>query len=257
MDGIKDLSKNIKIFLKNYNYNWRFKVLWCVPMMVILVAIDWISKAVVSGSMHLGETKTFIPNLLSVNYTINTGAALGMNAGNPTLAITLAAIVTVMLMVAFVFLNTKLWTVAICVMLAGSFGNIIARAWAPVDNNGVRGGVVDFLQWDIDLPLFRGYIFNLADLFVNIAVGLLFLTVVLMGVEEVKQQVFKKNPEKLETYLDFKDKLHINENKYLANVKGKKVKEQWSFYKEYLANSKNIKKDWKEYKKNSKNKQEK
>jgi len=190
------MSKKVKHFFKNYPYNWKFKLAVCLPVFLSLVGLDWISKGIVQATMAQGSTTSFIPGFLEFNFIINPGSAYGFNANNLILAVSLATIMTVILMVAFVFINGKSFLVGLTIIIAGSFANLLARAWAPAVSHdplnigvlGQRGGVVDFLHFQFTWLNSDSYIFNLADLWVIIGV----VFVVLGAVYEVISLGLKK-----------------------------------------------------------------
>jgi signal peptidase II len=55
--------------------------------------------------MHQGEARKFIPGFLNFEYILNPGSAYGFNAQNLALAVSLATIITLILIVGFVFVN--------------------------------------------------------------------------------------------------------------------------------------------------------
>ncbi|AXK51286.1 signal peptidase II [Spiroplasma alleghenense] len=163
--------QNFKNFLKKYNYEWKFKLIVCLPIFIVLVVIDWITKGIVVAKMAYNSEKPLIPGFLRLHYIINPGAAYGMNANNVGLAITIATLATLLFSLVFIFVNSRYWLIGITILLSGSWGNLLARAWAPeIPGYGIKGGVVDFLVWDFKFLGSDGYIFNIADLWVNIAI---------------------------------------------------------------------------------------
>ncbi|AHB36576.1 signal peptidase II [Spiroplasma apis] len=236
--------KNLKLILKTYDYNARYKLLWCLPLFLSLIFFDWITKALIVKNFSYGQEGKLIPGFIKMEYIINPGAALGMNSDNPTLAIALAALVTIILIGIFVFVNNKFWTQSINVMLAGSFANLMGRAWAP-NVRGISGGVVDFLKWDFQLLGSDTYIFNLADLFVNISIGMLILSLIIFSIQQVKEIFYKKNQQKYDFYLETKDKLHKLEKSYLHSIKKQTIKNRYELWKTYLKDKKVIKTNWK------------
>ena len=52
--------------------------MWVTFFIIILVAVDQILKYVVSANLRYAEDITIIPNLLSLTYVENRGAAFGM-----------------------------------------------------------------------------------------------------------------------------------------------------------------------------------
>ncbi|AKX33918.1 lipoprotein signal peptidase [Spiroplasma litorale] len=203
----------IKSYLKNYKYLWKFKIIICAPIIAFLLFLDWLSKGLINSSMIQGEKKDFIKGFIGFEYKINPGAAYGMNSGSPTLAISIAAVVSIFLLIIFLFLKDKYWLIGLSFMIGGSYGNLLARIWAPFDEySKVYGGVIDFLKWDFSFLGSNEYIFNLADLFVNIAIGLIILALIIYLVDELIRVYYKKNDVLYEKYVEFRStisKLYI------------------------------------------------
>ncbi|WP_051350869.1 signal peptidase II [[Acholeplasma] multilocale] len=187
---------NITTWLKNHNYNWRYKLIVCTPIFVVLVALDWISKGLTVSYMEQGQKLDFIPGIVKLQYILNPGSAGGANADNLGLTITLATLATLVITIAFIFINDKKWLIALTFLMAGSIANLIARAWAPAiigtSQEGLKGAVVDMFVWDFALWGSNGYIFNLADMWVNIGIGLLILAAILEGWNEFYKRRFHK-----------------------------------------------------------------
>ncbi|AOG60655.1 lipoprotein signal peptidase [Spiroplasma helicoides] len=246
---------NIKIFFKKHNYAFRYKLLWCLPILIFLIALDWISKAIVVSKMeYSSDPVSGVPGLLRFRYLLNPGAALSMNAGKPFVAILLATLVTVFLMALWLFLNQKLWLQPINFMLSGSIANVVGRIWAPVipdgfPSAGTKGGVVDFLEWDFNFLGSQSYTFNLADVYVNISIAVLIIAFIIFSWGEIKAYIYKKQDVFYEEFLEFRDSLAILENSYLESVRKKSIKNQFSLYKNYLQNKKTLKRNWIEQKK--------
>ncbi|QGS52137.1 signal peptidase II [Spiroplasma tabanidicola] len=256
-----EIIENIKLFFKNHNYAWRYKLIWCLPFLILLASFDWITKIIVSSKMeYLAQPTAFIPGLLKFQYIINPGAALSMNAGKPSVAIALAALVTIALIIVWIFCYPKFWTQSVNLMLAGSLANLLGRAWAPTipqnagKDGGIKGGVVDFLQWDFDFFGLTDYTFNIADVYVNVAVGLLVIALIIFIVQEIILGFYKKQGDLYDLYQNFKEDLKLLESKYLQSVKKQPIKVQFKMFQDYLANGKKIRSDWKQTKMDFKNK---
>lgn len=189
---------NFKMWMKNYDYKWKFKLVVGLPIVVALVAFDWITKGVVVATMTQGETKSFIDGFLGFTYQINPGSAYGANAENPTLAISLATIVTILLMFLWIFITDKKWIVALAFIFAGSFANLLGRAWAPVlitdEGQAIYGGVVDFLQWQFGFLNSNSYVFNLADFWVSSGIGIMILGIIWEFVLVIMKWYKKNHP---------------------------------------------------------------
>ncbi len=135
---------------------------WVVPLTLIL---DQASKYAVRQSMVRGRSIHVIGDVFQLTYIHNSGAAFGLNLGNPWLH-TLVAVVA---LVALGWLlrtaprEDQLMRLALWLVLGGALGNIIDRLYLQE--------VVDFL--DVGLGEWRWPVFNLADTFVTIGIGLL------------------------------------------------------------------------------------
>ncbi len=130
--------------------------------------LDQLTKALVTRSFSLGETKTIIPHFFHLTYLENTGAAWGILQRNTWLLVLFGG-------VAFFLLNqelskkktlSKVETIGFGLLLAGILGNLIDRL--------LRDCVIDFL----DFHFFGIYfpVFNLAD--IGIVVGVILLLIV-------------------------------------------------------------------------------
>ncbi|WP_027875683.1 signal peptidase II [Mesoplasma chauliocola] len=197
---MKNLAQNVIFNLKNYDYKWKFKLYIAVPIMTFLILFDWIVKWIVVAKMNENESLIFINGFLNIQYKINLGSAFGNGDSAEELkkTITLASLFVFALIVVFIFLNDKKWIIACSLLLAGGFANLLARAWAPPTiRNGeeIYGGVVDMFVWGFNFLGSANYIFNLADLWVNIGVGVGILCLIM---ELVSMFTKKNKTEKIE-----------------------------------------------------------
>ena len=124
----------------------------------VLVALDqWLKWWIVSNipySVPMGEPLPFIPYLLGLNYTRNTGAAWSiLNEHTWLLTVVSAIMVLVMLFVLIKkMVRHPFGVISLAVVLAGAIGNLIDRARL--------GYVVDMFE-----TLFMDFpIFNVADI---------------------------------------------------------------------------------------------
>lgn len=127
----------------------------------ILIFIDQLSKYEINKYFNEGETYHIIGNFFQLTYVKNRGIAFGMFQGK----IDIISIVTVLVIIGigvYCYKNRKnhstLEKIAYSFILGGAIGNIIDRVF--------RGFVIDMID-------FRGiweYIFNLADVWINLGV---------------------------------------------------------------------------------------
>lgn len=235
---------NFKMFLKNYNYKWRYKLFWCLPIFVVLVSLDWITKSIAVNRWKAGFTGDIIPGLFEFNFLLNLGSAFGANSDRFVLTITLATISTIVLSFALIFINDKLWIHSLNIFYAGAVGNLIARAWAPANHQGIYGGVVDFISFNHNLfpswvpEIIYNYSFNLADFYVNLAVGLLIVCIICLIVYEIKIFRYKKTTEVIDFYVEIQSIKETLNHKLIANIKKQKIKKKFFLYKEWIINLK-------------------
>ena len=137
---------------------------------LVIVALDQITKALVRANLPLGESRTVIPNLVDLTHVQNTGAAFGMlnNVDFPYKPLVMVAIAAVALLAIAAYgaqlgFNDRLARVGLALILGGAFGNLIDRAYA--------GHVVDFV--DVYWGDIHFWAFNVAD--AAITVGAIFV----------------------------------------------------------------------------------
>ena len=155
-------------------------------MVVYGLALLWLltdlwSKLAVSQRFMLGEVHQVIPNWLALTLAHNTGGAWSMLAGNPRILGLVSAAVCIGIMVyeRRFFPRNLAQTIALALLLGGAAGNMVDRLRL--------GYVVDmvYVQWH---GQYFFPIFNVADVGINVGVGLLVLTSMFTGKSEPAQQ---------------------------------------------------------------------
>ena len=139
-------------------------VQWIELVVVALAgaAADQLTKAIVSSQLALGDGVEIL-GPFSIHHVHNTGIAFGLFAGSTSIVIVLtsAAITALVVFFARSARRHPLLPVAVGLVLGGSVSNLVDRLRL--------GHVTDFLDFDY-WPAF-----NLADTFIVVGVGLLFL----------------------------------------------------------------------------------
>lgn len=132
-------------------------------IIIIMVAIDQLSKVLVEHNMALGESYPLIEEIFHLTYVQNPGAAFGIFKGYNEILI----ILTVLIIAGFIYLyhnyfvNNLILKISFGLIIAGGIGNLIDR---------IRlGYVIDYLDFRI-WP-----VFNLADMIIVIGTGLLII----------------------------------------------------------------------------------
>ena len=137
-----------------------------------VLLLDQISKAYINHAFSLHESLPIIPDLFSIAYVRNKGAAFGLFAGQSSLfralffsGVSLLAVFFLALMIYQVPHDDKWQTTSFSLLLGGAMGNIADR---------VRmGEVVDFL--DFYIGAYHWPAFNVADSAITIGVTLLMI----------------------------------------------------------------------------------
>ncbi len=140
---------------------------WLALAVVALTAAaaDQLTKYLVVGTLELGDS-VHIVGPLSIHHVRNTGIAFGLFSDATGVVIGLTSIAIAALVVFFAHSGSRhpLLPVAVGLVLGGSLSNLVDRLRL--------GHVTDFIDFDY-WPAF-----NLADTFIVVGVGLLFLSFV-------------------------------------------------------------------------------
>lgn len=139
-----------------------------------LIVIDQLVKAYVVQNIALGEIKSWIPNLVSLTYLQNRGAAFSMLQDQQWF---FALITFVVMGIAVWYLHKHIedswWLVASLVLIiAGGLGNFIDRV--------SQGFVVDMFHLDF----INFAIFNVADSYLTVGVIVLVLAMLKEEIDE-------------------------------------------------------------------------
>ena len=140
-------------------------------IVLLLIGLDQLVKNYVVQQIPLGEVRSWIPNLVSLTYLQNRGAAFSMLQDQQWLF----AVITLVVMVGAIWylhkhMENSLWMVlALTLIIAGGLGNFIDRI--------SQGFVVDMFHLDF----INFAIFNVADSYLT--VGVIILLIVMLKEE--------------------------------------------------------------------------
>ena len=157
-----------------------------LPIIVVFLTADLVSKYLIDGGLEVGESVKFLPGFIDIVIVHNDGSAWGLFAGFQIFLIVL----TFLFLLALVWytlaekIQHPLYHVAIGFVVAGCLGNLFDRI--------AFGYVRDFLHFEF-MPNFP--VFNIADVCLTVGV-LLFVAYVI--VEIVKYYKKKKEDGKTE-----------------------------------------------------------
>lgn len=163
-----------------------------VWLMIIagVIFLDQLSKWLTVINLGLHETFPLIEGVFHFTYVQNTGAAFSMfNEPDERwifMSISTVAIIGLSIYLWFNRKGSKLLCVALSFIVGGGIGNMIDRC--------ILKYVIDML----DFRLINFAIFNVADSFVCVGVGLFALAVILEEVNEVKKEKAAKLAASLE-----------------------------------------------------------
>ncbi len=159
-----------------------------ISIIAVTVVLDQISKYAVVANMAEGQSIPLIENILHLTYVTNDGAAMGMMDDYRWVFMSVSTIaligISVWLIVRYKKIP-KLTGIAFSMVVGGGIGNMIDRTF-----NGETFGdgvVVDFIDF-CAFPEIWMWIFNVADMFVCVGVGLAVLDIVIDEVRKYKQE---------------------------------------------------------------------
>lgn len=150
-----------------------------IGILVVILLFDQITKFIADTTMELNQQIPVLKGFFSITYTRNTGAAWSILEGNMVFfyVVTIVALVVLWYFYKNTNKDDKLSQLAIVFMMAGALGNFIDRLVFQY----VRD-FLDFIIFGYDFP-----IFNIADSFLCIGVGLIILDVALETIGVVKK----------------------------------------------------------------------
>lgn len=134
-------------------------------VIAILIVLDQLVKSYVVQNIALGEIKSWIPNLVSLTYLQNRGAAFSILQDQQLLF----AVITLVVVVGAIWylhkhMEDSFWMVlGLTLIIAGGLGNFIDRI--------SQGFVVDMFHLDF----INFAIFNVADSYLTVGVVVLLL----------------------------------------------------------------------------------
>lgn len=171
-----------------YRFNKAITMIYVIVLATVLIVLDQFTKYLAINHLMNKNDIILIPKVLQLHYLENTGAAFSMLEGKQVLF----AIMTPILLLALFYLLLRMpkqkkympLDYVIVFLIAGAIGNYIDR----ITNNYV----VDFIYFSlIDFP-----VFNVADIYVTVAVIVLFLLILVFykdeDLEEIKKSLLFK-----------------------------------------------------------------
>ena len=142
--------------------------------LLTLLSLVMLDQALKYGVQQLGVSHiSVIPNLFSIDLVFNKGAAYGILHGQRGLLIGVSVFVLIISLWGHRYLAKTSWSKwGLSILLAGTLGNLIDRI--------LLGHVVDY----INIYIFP--VFNLADICIDIGVGLFLIEMILERKKSLK-----------------------------------------------------------------------
>ncbi len=147
-------------------------------LFLIMLVIDQYTKYIIDTNFSLGESSVIIEGFFNLTYVQNRGMAFGLFQGKIDV-VSIIALFAVLIILGYFIKNFKKMSVlekmAYTMIFAGAIGNLIDRF--------LRGFVIDMLD-------FRGiwtFIFNFADVWINIGVILIIIEYIFFSRKKEKK----------------------------------------------------------------------
>jgi signal peptidase II len=136
----------------------------------VLYVIDVVTKVVAVERLADGGTVEILGSWFGLHLTRNPGAAFSTGTSYTLVLSVLSVIAAVVVLYVSRRLGSRWWAFGLGALLAGILGNLTDRIFR--EPGPFRGHVIDFLQ----LPNWP--IFNVADICINVAAGVIILQAV-------------------------------------------------------------------------------
>ncbi len=136
-----------------------------LTLTIILVIIDQVTKYLTVQNIELGQVIEFIPNIVSLTYIRNTGAAFSILEGQMWFFY-IVTIIVIGVLIYYMYTEAKkdrMLGILLSFILAGAIGNFIDRLMLQYVVDMIKLEFIDFA------------IFNVADSYLTVGVILLFI----------------------------------------------------------------------------------
>ena len=203
------------------------KYIIIVSIVIPLFIIDMITKILAVKFLTIGETINILGEYLKLDLVFNEAAGLSLGENLPDFVLPLLSFlfcgVFVFLLIKFGdFKKRPIGTIALCLMFAGTFGNLIDRAFdfprvlytAPVPDGYDEHGVVDFINTNqifYDIGLTFG-IWNFADSLLVIGTIGLMVHILFFDKDDKKSKKTNKDQDEDENSLVEIEENEVNNN---------------------------------------------
>lgn len=190
----KYYKHDIKNYLYNHNYRWKFKLSVCLLIFIVLLYLDFITKQLALYLLSFNYNKymilskptiKFLTGFINFSLVFNNGMAFGVNSNNLLLTMTMIIITILCLLLLFIFFNNTNIIISLILIITGGCGNLFDRIWNS-------GWVIDFLTWELFPPY---SVFNFSDIYIilgAIMIIVYFLIDIIKYFIRYKNKIYKK-----------------------------------------------------------------
>ena len=141
--------------------------------LVVCFALDRLSKIYILNTLNNdGQVDFYINQFLSIYLVWNTGIGFGLFSSEDNFLYNLFTTIIIIINIAifyFAFIETKIKSFFLMIILGGSLGNLFDRVYYRA--------VPDFI--DLNYEGYHWFIFNVADIFISIGIICLILSEIL------------------------------------------------------------------------------
>jgi len=161
----------------------KIKIL-VVLIPILILALDQLTKQLITRTMELGQSNRIIRNFLYITYHRNSGAAFGLLQGQMLFFYIVTAIVVIAIVLWLIKLDCKkepILAIALAMILGGALGNFVDRI--------MYQAVIDFIHtvwWGNSFP-----IFNVADIALVCGALLMAIDVLILDRRRKKELYFR------------------------------------------------------------------
>ena len=145
----------------------RTNYIFAIGLILVILLVDFYTKYIVRNDVRFIKGVPIIPNLLSLIYVKNEGAAFSMLSGYRIALITISSLAIILGIYAIIRLyrNNKIIFLAVSMVIAGGIGNLIDRIFF--------GFVTDMISLSFFPP-----VFNVADISVTLGCIILIIYII-------------------------------------------------------------------------------
>ena len=194
-------KEGLKKFYRTYI--WLMVLLFVVDIVTKWVVVNHFGiEAMIDGRRSDSGAIPVIKNFCYIGGSINNGAAFSLLAGNRIPLLLISLVMTGAFIAYYAVQYKKLNTVykvALALMIAGAFGNLIDRAFYWPKTTGFDG-VIDWIIFKFGSWEFA--MFNIADSCLVIGIIVILIAMIIEEVKDVKARAkrgeYKYSPEQLE-----------------------------------------------------------